>query len=332
MLLYVMAVLKKFRTLISLTAIVIVVCTYFWVVDDGTLAKHRQSLLDNAKQLKGHFHNYHTTNYARDRKQGPWHSSVTGSTKDYAHLQSRKTNVLDKKVRTKQHTVDGERRRTSSNGYLLHMNTEVADSSMNTRESSNGTWLKKPRSDYLSNAKSPVTGDHISYTHQHVDRKRLPLQKHESPPVPLQAQEFTSNFAPPRGVTKGQLAEDFAIPFMGNYECSDEICTEFLTKEDQSTSKCCQKLNRRTSAIVWPGKCHFMNGTNRCPVYLKSYQGSGNTWVRGLLEQATGICTGSVYCDHVLKIEGGFNGEHVNGSTVLVVKQHIGQWVRNYSL
>ena len=32
--------------------------------------------------------------------------------------------------------------------------------------------------------------------------------------------------------------------------------------------------------------------TGRGPVGLVSFPGSGNTWVRGLLQQATGICTG----------------------------------------
>ena len=40
--------------------------------------------------------------------------------------------------------------------------------------------------------------------------------------------------------------------------------------------------------------CHFMDGSNRAPIGLISPPGSGNTWVRGLLEQATGICTGEI--------------------------------------
>ena len=39
-------------------------------------------------------------------------------------------------------------------------------------------------------------------------------------------------------------------------------------------------------------RCQFMNGTNRATVPLVSFPGSGNTWMRGLLEKATGICTG----------------------------------------
>ena len=37
-----------------------------------------------------------------------------------------------------------------------------------------------------------------------------------------------------------------------------------------------------------------MNGAERAAVALVSFPGSGNTWVRGLLEQASGICTGEL--------------------------------------
>ena len=37
-----------------------------------------------------------------------------------------------------------------------------------------------------------------------------------------------------------------------------------------------------------------MSGQGRAAVALVSFPGSGNTWVRGLLERATGICTGEL--------------------------------------
>ena len=37
-----------------------------------------------------------------------------------------------------------------------------------------------------------------------------------------------------------------------------------------------------------------MDGSKRAAVALASHPGSGNTWVRGLLEKATGICTGII--------------------------------------
>ena len=56
-------------------------------------------------------------------------------------------------------------------------------------------------------------------------------------------------------------------------------------------------------------------------VALSSFPGSGNTWVRHLLQQATGIYSGSVYNDKGLK-RAGFSGEDIQDSTVLGVKTH----------
>jgi hypothetical protein len=66
-----------------------------------------------------------------------------------------------------------------------------------------------------------------------------------------------------------------------------------------------------------------MNGASSqtANVALISFPGSGNTWIRGLLEKATGICTGSVYCDGLIWKSGSV-GEGINSSSVLVVKTH----------
>ena len=64
---------------------------------------------------------------------------------------------------------------------------------------------------------------------------------------------------------------------------------------------------------------HFQSGSSPM-VALVSFQGSGNTWVRHFLEQATGVYTGSIYCDPGLKIT--YPGEYVVSGNVLVVKTH----------
>ncbi len=120
------------------------------------------------------------------------------------------------------------------------------------------------------------------------------------------------------------LPSPVPIPFMGDYNCNDTHCTEFLTEKDWIRTKCLSPNN--APQVPFPGKCHFMNGINRTTTFLMSYPGSGNTWVRGLLEQATGICTGSDYCDGNLK-RGGFNGENLLSGTVLVRKSHSAIWV-----
>merc|ERR1719369_1305361 len=54
---------------------------------------------------------------------------------------------------------------------------------------------------------------------------------------------------------------------------------------------------------------------------LASFPGSGNTWLRYLLQQATGVSTGSVYKDVAL-LKNGFPGESVTNGSVIVVKTH----------
>ena len=55
-------------------------------------------------------------------------------------------------------------------------------------------------------------------------------------------------------------------------------------------------------------------------VALVSLPGSGNTWVRVLLEHATGYCTGSMWCDPYLRAKQ-FCAEGIRECT-LVVKNH----------
>lgn len=52
---------------------------------------------------------------------------------------------------------------------------------------------------------------------------------------------------------------------------------------------------------------------------LASFPGSGNTWLRYMLQQATGILTGSVYKDYGL-LKSGFPAESIANSSVLIVK------------
>lgn len=56
-------------------------------------------------------------------------------------------------------------------------------------------------------------------------------------------------------------------------------------------------------------------------VALVSLPGSGNTWARGLLEQATGLCTGSMWCDPGLRASH-FCGEGLRDVRLLAVKNH----------
>ena len=56
-------------------------------------------------------------------------------------------------------------------------------------------------------------------------------------------------------------------------------------------------------------------------VALGSFAGSGNSWVRQLLESATGIYTGAIYCDPSY-IAAGMIGEGITTENVLAIKCH----------
>ena len=103
--------------------------------------------------------------------------------------------------------------------------------------------------------------------------------------------------------------------------CTKPLCTEFLTVKDLIHFRYCVKKAQLLKEPQISLGCHFMNGNGRDPVALASYSGSGNTWVRGLLQGITGLCTGGIYCDVTLR-QRGFPGERIVSGTVLVVKTH----------
>ena len=102
--------------------------------------------------------------------------------------------------------------------------------------------------------------------------------------------------------------------------CTDQSCSNFLATSDSIAFQNCTKVASKFRPID-QGKCVFMNGTGRQPIALTSFPGSGNTWVRGLLQQVTGFCTGSLSCDPDLRRHG-FVGESITSGSVLVVKTH----------
>ena len=124
--------------------------------------------------------------------------------------------------------------------------------------------------------------------------------------LPLNKQVFRNSYPP------AQVSSD---------HCKDNICSEYLSTFDRSRFCSCLDSASRRNPIPHTSRCKFINGANKDPVALISFPGSGNTWVRGLLESITGICTGAVYCDISLRSQG-FTGEFVRGGSVLVVKTH----------
>ena len=102
--------------------------------------------------------------------------------------------------------------------------------------------------------------------------------------------------------------------------CKSRVCREYLSKKDMGYFGYCWRKTR-IQREVQRSVCWFINGTHRPPIALASFPGSGNTWVRGLLQQATSICTGGIYCDTTLRISG-YPGESLRSGSTLVVKTH----------
>lgn len=103
-------------------------------------------------------------------------------------------------------------------------------------------------------------------------------------------------------------------------KCRSRICREFLSDKDMGYFGYCWKksrLRRESPRSV----CQFMNASSRPPIALASFPGSGNTWIRGLLQRATGVCTGGIYCDTTLR-NSGYPGESLRSGNTLVVKTH----------
>ena len=102
--------------------------------------------------------------------------------------------------------------------------------------------------------------------------------------------------------------------------CKSKVCRHVLDKMDLHYFTYCWKKSKLSHE---PRKsvCRFLNAPDRAPVALASFPGSGNTWVRGLLQAATGVCTGAIYCDTTLR-KSGFPGESLRSGKILVVKTH----------
>ena len=55
---------------------------------------------------------------------------------------------------------------------------------------------------------------------------------------------------------------------------------------------------------------------------LKSFPGSGNTWLRYLIQKTTGFVTGSIHNSKIL-VKNGFPGEFISNGSAIVVKSHL---------
>ena len=92
-------------------------------------------------------------------------------------------------------------------------------------------------------------------------------------------------------------------PNHDNLLISRLICTECLSESELKSFEACKQTavdQRDKFGPIRRGTCRFMKSEGRRPVALASAPGSGNTWMRGLLEKVTGICTGIYCCSFVV--------------------------------
>jgi hypothetical protein len=81
----------------------------------------------------------------------------------------------------------------------------------------------------------------------------------------------------------------------------------------------CLPFDVHMPKVKWCSRRTFCS-VNSPLIALVSFHGSGNTWLRYLIEQATGYFSGSIYCDRTLKRV--FPGEAVASGNVVVIKTH----------
>jgi hypothetical protein len=72
------------------------------------------------------------------------------------------------------------------------------------------------------------------------------------------------------------------------------------------------KLRGRLDRLAWAPRLALLQARGQRRVALASYPRSGNTWLRGLIEAATGQATGSIYPDAVMR----------RGAEGVVIKTH----------
>ena len=183
----------------------------------------------------------------------------------------------------------------------------------------------------------------ISKHLQETQRLRHPAQKSttsstEMSPVRVTQRPVVRRTPPVLSDAKHKLGQsDSAVYNLYNHVdviqkyCSPGFCLPVKGDEEMYHKKCLQKAlslidlkSKYSGRNLTLSKCTCSLKTQRTEydrVALVSLPGSGNTWVRGLLERATGVCSGSLWCDPDLRASH-FCGEGLRDTKTVVVKNH----------
>ena len=113
------------------------------------------------------------------------------------------------------------------------------------------------------------------------------------------------------------------------------FCTAWLSDRDRQRAEQCLQITESRIRLAHseltqyiPCSCRLLKEPLKGRVLLASVPGSGNTWVRTMLERVTGVCTGSLSCDPSLRLRG-MCGENVRSPLLLLVKSHSHEVVWN---
>ena len=188
----------------------------------------------------------------------------------------------------------------------LHNLTNIIDSNVivsGDRVKFNANFESRTSSAPDRNAATPLnTPQHIdpTETQLHEAVEAVIAENRQSPT--LQLHSATSSSPTRAAYFTVPKQAPFRFQFHGSSRrCQLPHCNEYLTPLDQACVDYCVKKCARSHRISrrckdMHGECRFMDGRGRAAVALISLPGSGNTWIRGLLEKATGICTGEGLC------------------------------------
>ena len=142
-------------------------------------------------------------------------------------------------------------------------------------------------------------------------------QSKQQPTIPT-LPHSRSTFSTPSSSDADQL---ISVVNRISLKCRTQNCREFLMPRERTNfNDCFKKCSQQRSKFgdIMNGTCRFMNGRGRLPVALASFPGSGNTWVRGLVEKVTGICTGEIIMDNNSSIACTLNTCIIHSNQVLV--------------
>ena len=126
-----------------------------------------------------------------------------------------------------------------------------------------------------------------------VERATAGIVKNRGPHVVSKEDYYvkhaTSTYQPPTTHTHHHHHNITRTPS----QCSHPPCLQYLSAQERYIFNKCQKRTiTKVSHGVPACKCRFRNGVGKKRAAIVSLPGSGNTWIRGLLEKASGLCTG----------------------------------------